>query len=470
MIPVLDAIAGVHNSLKILIVFVLLVLTVSKGVHLGLAAFLAAIFMAFWSADGPLQAVLVPAAAALSLDSLLLAFVLVLILGLSALMKHAGAMERVARAYSSLASSPMLALSTLPAIIGALPMPGGAGVSAPLIAALDTGGQLTPAERSAANYWFRHIIELIWPLYPSFMLILSLSGLPMVFLIVLNLYSPVTLFLLGYFFLLRKPLSRSAINPDAGKRTSAAQKAQAFRDFLKAFAPILITIIGSLVLTPVVAFFGRRLAIAWPQLPQADLGHYLPVILGISGGTTFVLFSPTILASDSGKASGSASAAGVEKSCWGLLRRVYFTPSVYKTALMVLGIKAFAGTLQHFGVADSIARELAAIGVGSSVLIVVLPFLAGLVTGVGFGYVGVSFPIILALVPAGAGTALAATVALASASGFAGMMLSPLHVCAAVSSGFFTVPMSDTLKRIFAPAAIFMLISLAYTSILRLVL
>jgi hypothetical protein len=108
--------------------------------------------------------------------------------------------------------------------------------------------------------------------------------------------------------------------------------------------------------------------------------------------------------------------------------------------------------------------------VGSSVLIVVLPFLAGLVTGVGFGYVGVSFPIILALVPTGDATALAATVALASASGFTGMMLSPLHVCAAVSSGYFTVPMSDTLKRVSAPAMIFLAIAIVYSSFLRIIL
>jgi len=464
------AFSEAHNSLKILVVFVLLVFAVSKGAHLGLVAFLAAIVMAFWSSAGPLQAFLVPVTASLSLDSILLAFVLVLILGLSALMKNTGNMERAARAYSSLASSPRLALSTLPAIIGALPMPGGAGFSAPLIAALDTGEQLTPAERSAANYWFRHMIELIWPLYPSFMLILSLSGMTMVTVIVMNLYSPVVMILLGYFFLLRKPLRRSAKDTSAGQASSATQKAQALKDFLKAFAPILIAIIGSLLLTPVVAALLRVSAPMWPQVPLADLGHYLPVILGISGGTAFVLLSPPSSAAASAPASASLPATGAEKNLSGLMRRAYLTSSVYKTALMVLGIKAFAGTLQHFGVAASIAKELAAIGVGSSVLIVVLPLLAGLVTGVGFGYVGVSFPIILALVPAGDATALAATVALASAAGFAGMMLSPLHVCAAVSSGYFTVPMSDTLKRIAPPALIFLAIAIVYSSLLRLFL
>jgi len=453
---VLTALADAQDSLRILVVFILLVLAVSRGAHLGLAAFLAAAVLAFWSGAGWSDALMVPAAAAFSLDSMLLAFALVLILGLSALMKNSGDMERAARAYSLLASSPTIALSTLPAIIGALPMPGGAGFSAPLIAALDTGDQLSPAERSAANYWFRHMIELIWPLYPSFMLIMSLSGMPMVTIIAMNLYSPLVMVLLGYFFLLRKPLRRPSENADAAQGTTATQKSLALKDFLLAFTPILIAIIGPLVLTPAVAALRSPVSASLPNLPVADIVHYLPVILGISGATVFVL------------SVGSVSAE--ENSRFKLLRQAYLSPSVYKTALMVLGIKAFAGTLQHFGVAASIARELAAIGVGSSVLIVVLPFLAGLVTGVGFGYVGVSFPIILALVPAGDATALAATVALASAAGFAGMMLSPLHVCAAVSSGYFTVPMSDTLKRVAAPVLIFLAIAIVYSSFLRLIL
>ncbi len=138
---------------------------------------------------------------------------------------------------------------------------------------------------------------------------------------------------------------------------------------------------------------------------------------------------------------------------------------------MVLGIKAFAGTLTALKIAPAIAAELGAVGLGAPALAFALPFLAGLVTGVGFGYVGVALPIVLALVgPAGTAT-YDSTIILAGASGYAGMMLSPLHVCAAVSAAvsarFFAVPLSDTLKRVIPPVATFLIIAFAYALLFR---
>ena len=42
------------------------------------------------------------------------------------------------------------------------------------------------------------------------------------------------------------------------------------------------------------------------------------------------------------------------------------------------------------------------------------------------------------------------------------MMISPLHVCAAVSAGYFKVPVSETLRRIVPPVATFFGVALLY--------
>jgi len=428
-------------SIQILILFAVLVLAVSRGVHLGLAAFLAAAAAALWQGVGFAAAFLIPLKAALSAESILLALVLVLILGLSALMKAAGSMDAAAAAYGVLARSPSFAVMTLPGLVGALPMPGGAGFSAPMVAALDTQGRLNPAERSAANYYFRHVVELVWPLYPSFILTISLSGLSVGTLILLNAYAPFVLIVLGRFFLLRKAFT----GPEAGGTTAAAR--QSLRPFLGAFAPVLIAIAVAVVLAPLLGLVHASAAARRPSLPVDALLHYLPIVLGISAGAIQLVYRHR------------------DKKLRVL--RSFFSVSILKTVLMVLGIEAFAGTLTALKIAPAIAGELGAIGLGPLALAFVLPFLAGLVTGVGFGYVGVALPIVLALAGPAGTASYYSTIILAGASGYAGMMLSPLHVCAAVSAGFFSVPLSDTLKRVILPVGAFLALALGYALLFR---
>jgi len=87
-------------------------------------------------------------------------------------------------------------------------------------------------------------------------------------------------------------------------------------------------------------------------------------------------------------------------------------------------------------------------------LMMVIPFISGLVTGVAFGFVGASFPIIFALLGADppAATAVAATV-LSYSFGYIGMMLSPLHVCYVVTCEYFGTSLFAVYPRLIGPAA-----------------
>lgn len=452
------ALLHLPSAIKILAIFTILVLAVSRGVHLGLAAALGAFAAALWSGASVSGALSLPLRAALSPASLLLALVLVLILGLSSLMKSAGAMDRVAEAYGALARSPSLAVATLPGIVAALPMPGGAAFSAPMVAALDPEGRLSPPERSAANYFFRHTVELLWPLYPAFILVSSLAGLGAGQLAALNSYSTPVLLAAGWFFLLRRPLaaSRSGAGPSRRASRPAARRRAALVPFLRAFAPVLATVAVAALLSPLATAFADSRPSARSSALVDALVRYLPIIVGIVVGTVLIV-TAWIRRSGGGARPGAAPLPAV-------LFRAFLAPSSLSTALMVLGIVAFSGTLDRLGLAASVAKELGAMGIGNAVLAGALPFLAGLVTGVGFGYVGVAFPIVLSLVPQG--QPIAHIVVLANAAGYAGMMLSPLHICAAVSSGFFGVALSDTLRRVVPPVLTLLAAAILYSSIL----
>ena len=90
---------------------------------------------------------------------LLLAFVVGLIPMIGGVLEVSGRMDRLV-ANMRIGRKPFLALS--PALLGLLPMPGGALLSAPLV---ERGAGETPAAiKAAANVWFRHLLLLVYPL------------------------------------------------------------------------------------------------------------------------------------------------------------------------------------------------------------------------------------------------------------------------------------------------------------------
>ncbi|HNP93614.1 MAG TPA: DUF401 family protein, partial [Rectinema sp.] len=99
------------------------------------------------------------------------------------------------------------------------------------------------------------------------------------------------------------------------------------------------------------------------------------------------------------------------------------------------------------------------------VVIAVLPFISGIVTGVGMGYVGLSMPIVLALI-ASSGIPLKAGVMIANAFGYTGMMLSPLHVCMVVTAQHFKSSLIKVILKCALPLAIFLIIVIAYGALL----
>ncbi|AFK51187.1 hypothetical protein TCELL_0763 [Thermogladius calderae 1633] len=72
--------------------------------------------------------------------------------------------------------SPRLAGVSIPAVIGLLPMPGGAYVSATLVNDVYEKAELTPEEKTFLNFWFRHIWITVWPLYQGVIIASYITG------------------------------------------------------------------------------------------------------------------------------------------------------------------------------------------------------------------------------------------------------------------------------------------------------
>ncbi|MEM1545474.1 MAG: DUF401 family protein [Candidatus Methanomethylicia archaeon] len=93
---------------------------------------------------------------------------LILAMFLASLLGELGVTDRIVDGLSTFGYRS--AAVAIPAVIGLLPMPGGAYVSAVMTKTLYDKMKLRPQEEAFINYWFRHIWAPVWPLYQGIIL------------------------------------------------------------------------------------------------------------------------------------------------------------------------------------------------------------------------------------------------------------------------------------------------------------
>ena len=438
---------------QVLVIFMAVVVATARKLHLGVAAAMGGIALALWRGLSPVTVAGLTLAELINPDTVLLVLLMAAIMAFSAAMKRSGIMDSLSRSLKALAPSPRVAMALAPMLIGTLPMPGGAILSAPLVDAMDPERIRKPAVLSAANYWFRHILELVWPLYPSFILTASLSGLSAGRLSLLNMYALPSLFILGMVFILPEKRLRSArlsgvaakgIVDDGAPPVKMGREPirVRFAAFASSVTPLALVLGTYVVLDAVWRLLSPSLGL--PLTSAALLGRFGPIFIGLAAGCVYIALGKTGIAAFKGS-------VGM---------------STLKLIAVIVGIRVFSRLLGAAGVAEASALELSKAGIPTIVAIAALPFIAGLVTGVGFGYVGLALPIVLGLAPIGGTLPREAAIVLAGAFGFSGMMLSPLHVCMVVSSEHFGVGLAGTIRRFAIPLVAFILVALGYVTLL----
>lgn len=436
---------------KVLLVFLLVVIA-ARRLNLGLAAAAGGILLAFW------QGLSLPAIARsvtgelINPDLIMLSVLMIGIMAFSSAMKQAGAMNDLASALHGSIRNPRLALALAPLFIGTLPMPGGAIISAPLVDTMNENPARGKDLLATVNYWFRHILELVWPLFPAFVLTVSLSGIPTLRLILFNIYAPFVLFLLGYgFFLVRAGRAEASAasqnaEPDPASPAMLPRAEKEDRSFLQGVAPLAI-VLGVYVVFDLLweLAIGSRVG---DERLRALIGRYATVYAGLGAGSLYLLsLKPR---------------AGIFHNS--------VTMGTMRMVLVIIGVRVFSALLTASNVAGSISVELSNAGIPMLAVITLLPFISGLVTGVGFGYVGLSMPIVLALLDGNAGMGREAGVVLAGACGFAGMMLSPLHVCMVVTAEHFRTSLTAMMRRFALPLGLFVLVAMGWSTVLNLLI
>jgi integral membrane protein (TIGR00529 family) len=292
-------------------------------------------------------------------------------------------------------------MALAPAMMGLLPMPGGALLSAPI---LEKGGVGVPDDlKVAINNWFRHLFVLIYPLSSGLIASAKIAD--------LNVYSAALYLLptfcialfLGYVFLVRQVSGRIEYHRKFSVRS-------------------LLIPLGIVLIAPLVDFSLKRLAF----LPVQELA----TVFGV--GTAFLL---SILMSQTRLD----------------LIRIARRMKPWNFTLIIVGMFIFLNIFRE----SNAATAIGSIPLPPLTLCVVTGFALGIATGRIILPSSIILPVYLTT-----GSITPVVFALIYTSIFFGYVISPVHPCVGVSIEYFNVPMKNFFKLLLIPTIIIFLLVL----------
>jgi integral membrane protein (TIGR00529 family) len=392
------------DLLKIAAAFCLIIVLLRIRLNFGLVMAAAAIFLGSLYAIGPLRQLRIISLSCLDPITVNLVTGLVLIMTLENIIRKRGLLKRMMEAVVSVAQDRRIAMAVLPGVIGLLPSAGGAAFSAPMVQEAAADAAIQPERKAFVNYWFRHIWEYCSPLYPGVVLAAAVTHIPLNALLRSQLPLPLAVVGVGSALAFRD-FHRE---PVPGKRD---------RHALGMLLLSLLPIAASVIL---VVAFKLSLGVAMISVVAAMFLYYR--------------YSPREIAAT--------------------LRESFSINIVFMTA----GIMVFKGMLEATGAIDALPLFFRESGMPTTVIFFALPFLVGLLTGLTVGFVGATFPIIMAMT---GGHPDPGVVTFAFASGFAGVMLSPTHLCLTLTLQYFKADMAGTYRYLYLPVLLVFLAGVA---------
>jgi uncharacterized protein len=339
-------------------------------------------------------------------ETLLLTASLLLILIFSGIMKEMGMLARAVTALRGIFRDPRVIVAIIPAIMGILPIMGGAMLSAPLVSEVSEELKLSPERKTFLNYWFRHIWEFMLPTYPAVLLTATLVGTPVAKICLMAL--PLTIASIGAGIFLGFPGATPALRHSvpSTRRQTLANAGSFLGNLLPFFLILLLTL-------------GLKIHLAY-SLASVTVATVL-----------YLRLRPPMV--------------------WRLVKENFSWEIVF----LIWGIMIFKEILLAGGAMNSVARELSQMGMPPIVLVISLPFILGMITGYANALIGLGFPILLPFFQLH--TPGFHYLMLAYVSGFSAVFLSPMHVCLVMTQEFFQADMKKVYRLLIPPVAIFFL-------------
>ncbi|MDN5347660.1 MAG: uncharacterized protein PWP65_1224 [Clostridia bacterium] len=301
---------------------------------------------------------------------------------LTSILSNCNLLERMVDNLSAFLSNPKLTLMGVPALIGGIPVTGGAIISAPLVGQLGPALALSNARMAAINIVFRHVCIFITPFRPHYILAASLSATPLIQMVTAQ--APLTAIglLAGYWFLLRQaPVKKQT--PNSGRLTAG-------HNFLLYSSPLSAILVG--------AAFGLRLDVS------LGLGLILAILL--AWGHPNLNFKT-------------------------ILKGIKF-PLIITMASIII----FSAAVNNVKVLPQLLSSTVDYGISLKLLVFAVPLIVGYVTADINACVALVFPLLLPLLPVESKTYYVAAI---YANSLIAYMASPLHMCQVLTNDYFKI-------------------------------
>lgn len=397
----------VDPAVAIVTALCFLVVLLYKRVNLGIVLTATALFLAFLSLDwAEIPATVYRTTDPSNFDGRLTISVVVAtfaIMLLSQLYKETGMINRLSQSVGKIINNPKIVLSVLPAVIGFLPVSGGALMSAPLVDIEAEKLKLKPSRKAYINLWFRHTIFPVYPISQPLIVAAGLTGVAVPFIVVRQI--PVVLvmvvvgFIIGFW---RISSMKNADTPKMGERGKSN-----IADFAFAFSPILATIIVAVVL-----------GLAGLGLSQQGFDVMIATFVGL-----IVLIA-------------------ISKLSFNVFSRPFKSWGIYGIVLAAYGAFLLRNVMNAAGISAIFSPLVANGNIDVLLLLTVVPAALGLLTGSPQGGVALGVSILSGILA----PFTAKTAALIYISAYLGYTIAPTHLCFTFTADYFKCTLTKVYK------------------------
>ncbi|MEO0288199.1 MAG: DUF401 family protein [candidate division WOR-3 bacterium] len=383
---------------KIFFILILFVLFLRLKINLGISLLVSSFFVGIFFYSGFAQIGRVFIKSITSYTTIKTVIIIYSVLLLSNVIKEKG-IKVLSDSLLEIFRDVKYAIIFPPMFIGLLPMPGGALFPAEIVSELGDKIELKPEEKTFVNYWFRHIWEYFWPLYPGLILTSNILNIPIKMVMKYQFYLTIIAFTIGVLYIKRLknvkverkiPLTKSLLNVVEG------------------FLPVLIIVI----------------LILFSNVKEEMVVFFVSFL--------FLLFLKT----------------NFKKKI-----ELFVKSFSFDMIFLIVGVMIFKDFFSNSQIIKDNFLVLQNYKATYYLLLVVLPVLVGMFTGVNQAYVGILLPLVSTIILKENGSVDFIKLTLFYASGFFGVLLSPVHLCLSLTREYYRADWSKV-YRILLPSTL----------------
>lgn len=298
---------------------------------------------------------------------------------------------------------------SIPAIIGLLPMPGGAYISAVLADPVYKDQMFESEAKTFINYWFRHIWIPIWPLYQNIIIAIGLLGMSVRDILNINWVITFSSILSGLIiFIFIKRFSLKNASQIIEKRDSCDLKG------IYHLWPFILIAVLNLV-----------------------MGVYLPLSIFITIIIFIILYRP-------------------DKDV--ILKALKYAFNL-SLIMLIFEVFVFGNMIRVSDIASRLSNILSG---HAFIATLAVPFVIGFATAAEFAYVALAFPPFIDLFHHNL-----FYLTLAFLGGYMGVMLSPSHACLVLSAKYYETHIVKPFKYIIPAVILTILLTIGTDLVIR---